>query len=402
MIFPFETLVAEHREAGLVIGTLIGFGFGFVLERAGFGRAQKLAAQFYGTDLTVFKVMFSAIVTAMLGAVVLSSLGLADFKGLADGIVSPTFLWPMIVGGFVLGIGFIVSGYCPGTSFVAMASGKLDGLATVVGVIVGQVVYAALETGPLLRGFHNSSNLGHFYLWEWLHLPARYGPALLALGVTLMAIGCFLGAERLEKAFRSKTTPEAMSTPAGRTGRRVFFGFGTAAVAGLLLVFLPSAPPPARQPELLEPAELARRVLEAPWQVRVLDLRSPEAFAAQRVPTSESIQTAGLADLGLAYANPGRDVVMILEGPAGPLPEGLAVFPGRVLALKAGFQSWQEFALQAPPPPAPGATAADLGQYKLRAGLHAALTGMKTAPPPPSPAPPSGALPKKGSGGCGG
>ena len=34
----------------------------FLLERAGFGRADKLAAQFYLRDLTVFKVMFSAIV----------------------------------------------------------------------------------------------------------------------------------------------------------------------------------------------------------------------------------------------------------------------------------------------------------------------------------------------------
>ena len=72
MMFPIESLSVEHREVGLVVGTLIGFGFGFTLERAGLGRAQKLAAQFYGTDLTVLKVMFGAIVTAMLGLVVLS------------------------------------------------------------------------------------------------------------------------------------------------------------------------------------------------------------------------------------------------------------------------------------------------------------------------------------------
>ena len=109
-IFPFDSLSAGSRETGLVVGTLIGVGFGFTLERAGFGRAQKLAAQFYGTDLTVLKVMFSAVVTAMLGMVVLSSAGLLDFKAVADQATSATFLWPMLVGGLALGVGFIVSG----------------------------------------------------------------------------------------------------------------------------------------------------------------------------------------------------------------------------------------------------------------------------------------------------
>ena len=64
---PLRVALRRARELGLVVAVLIGFGFGFVLERAGFGRANKLAGQFYGTDMTVLKVMFSAIVTAMLG-----------------------------------------------------------------------------------------------------------------------------------------------------------------------------------------------------------------------------------------------------------------------------------------------------------------------------------------------
>ena len=52
---------------GLLLGTLVGFAFGFVLERAGFGNAKNLAAQFYLTDTRVLKVMFSAIATACAG-----------------------------------------------------------------------------------------------------------------------------------------------------------------------------------------------------------------------------------------------------------------------------------------------------------------------------------------------
>ena len=66
-IFPLEPFLrplSENPWTYLVFG-LIGFGFGFVLELSGFGNSKKLAAQFYFRDLTVLKVMFGAIVTAM-------------------------------------------------------------------------------------------------------------------------------------------------------------------------------------------------------------------------------------------------------------------------------------------------------------------------------------------------
>ena len=110
---------------GLLLGTLIGFAFGFVLERAGFGNAKNLAAQFYLTDTRVLKVMFSAIATACAGIGLLAGFGVLDLSLLT---VPETFIGPHVVGGLLLGIGFIVSGYCPGTGVVAMASGKWDGL----------------------------------------------------------------------------------------------------------------------------------------------------------------------------------------------------------------------------------------------------------------------------------
>src|SRR5512140_4007120 len=145
MTFPFESLANGSRELGLVVAVLIGVGFGFVLERAGFGRATKLAAQFYLRDLTVFKVMFTAIVTAMLGLVVTAAFGLANLREISESIASWTYVWPMLAGGFVLGVGFIVSGYCPGTSLVAAASGKIDGLMTVLGVVLGSILYSELQ-----------------------------------------------------------------------------------------------------------------------------------------------------------------------------------------------------------------------------------------------------------------
>ena len=402
-IFPFDSLSAGYREIGLVVGTLIGFGFGFTLERAGFGRAQKLAAQFYGTDLTVIKVMFGAIVTAMLGMVVLSGTGLVDFKAVADQATSATFLWPMIVGGLALGVGFIVSGYCPGTSFVAAASGKLDGLAVVGGVIAGQLIYAELEWRPWLAHFHNSSNLGNLYLWELLHLPARTGPAIVALGVVAMAVTAFLFSDWIEKRFIARATALAQPEAAGRKGRAVFVGFATAGAIGIAALAIPTSSHAGTREALpIAQLDLARLVLDEPWKVRVIDVRPMEQCAKRRIPGAECVPAGKLAALQLADAPAARDIVLVSAQDLVALPASAAGFPGRLHALAGGFAGWEQFALTAPAPLAPDATPADRNLYRLRAGINSAMTGMKTAPPPPASTSTSAGAPKKGGGGCGG
>ncbi len=399
--FPFESLVGVQRELGLLVGVLIGFGFGFTLERAGFGRAQKLVGQFYGYDMTVFKVMFSAIVTAMLGLVVLSGLGLADFRAVAEKAASSTYLWPMLVGGLLLGAGFIISGYCPGTSWAAAASGKLDGLATVLGVIVGQVAYAELLSIPAVNRFQNSGDLGPLFLWDLLKLPNKAGPPMVAIAITVMAVGCFIGAEKLEKLLAQRADPAARATPAGRPGRFVFAGLAASALVGLALVALPTGTQAARQPRAIAPLDLARRVLDEPWKVRVVDLRDPKACAEKRIPGSECVSPADLGKLGLSYANPARDLVLVGEGDLAAVPKEALAYGGTLAVLQGGWKGWQAFALEPPQPPGPGASPAELETFRLRAGLQSALTGMTAAPPPPPPTAAPAGPPRKGGGGCG-
>src|SRR6185503_18302804 len=121
----------------LLIALAIGIAFGFTLERAGLGSAPKLAGQFYLTDFTVFKVLFSAIVTAMLGAFWLGRLGILDLSAV---YVPETWLVPQLAGGVVFGAGFVIAGLCPGTSCVAAASGRGDGAAVVGGMFTGVLV----------------------------------------------------------------------------------------------------------------------------------------------------------------------------------------------------------------------------------------------------------------------
>ncbi len=209
MTFPIDSLSQDHRQLGLVVAVVIGSAFGFVLERVGFGRGQKLVGQFYGNDMSVLKVIFTAIITAMFGIVLLSGVNLLDIEKV--GAAYPTFLWPAAVGGFFLGVGFIVSGYCPGTSFVAMASGKLDGLVTILGIIIGTVAYSELQVAiPALGNFHSSSYKGPFFLSQLLHLPR----AVVAFLVLLLAVGMFAAAHKIERAVRGRPLSGSSGTPA--------------------------------------------------------------------------------------------------------------------------------------------------------------------------------------------
>ena len=206
MIFPTDALAQEAlTPLSLAGAVVIGVGFGFVLERAGFGRAQILVAQFYGTRMTVYRAMFTAVVTAALGTTLLSALGVLDLKAVT--VNYPTFLWPMVAGGLLVGAGFVVSGYCPGTSVVAAASGKLDGAVTVLGVVLGALLYA--EVQPALGGFHDSGKLGGVFLYELLHLP----PLVLALLVAGMAWLSFKGATLIEQAVARSRAARAAPSP---------------------------------------------------------------------------------------------------------------------------------------------------------------------------------------------
>jgi len=195
MSAPFYKFGYFNDEFSLVLALVIGIGFGFFLERAGFGSGRKLAAQFYFTDMTVLKVMFTAILTAMLGIYYLSVVGFMDLSLV---FLNPTYLVPQIVGGLVLGVGFVIGGYCPGTSCVSAATGKIDGMVFLAGILAGIFVFG--ELFPLLEGFYNSTPMGQITLPKLLGVP--YG--VIVLAVVLMAVGAFVAAEWGEKKMAAR------------------------------------------------------------------------------------------------------------------------------------------------------------------------------------------------------
>ena len=211
--------------AFVLVHLALGFGFGFTLERAGFGDSRRLAAQFYLHDMTVLKVMFTAIVTAMVLVHWAWAVGLVDLSLLW---INPTHLWPGILGGIVLGLGFIVGGYCPGTSLVAAATLKLDAVFFLVGVLGG--VFAFGEVVPHFWDFFQTSGaMGRFTLGDWLGLPA----GTVTVIVAAMAVFMFWGAEKLEAVFARDDATDPAADPGAPTDSARDTTSGPAAGAGL-------------------------------------------------------------------------------------------------------------------------------------------------------------------------
>jgi len=160
-MFPLSSYSEFSLGAELAIALVLGVGFGFALERAGFGSARKLTAVFYLYDMAVTKVMFTAVVTTLVGLALLSGAGLFDMSEI---YLEPTNWTAQIVGGALFGAGFVVGGYCPGTSMAALATGRKDGMLFALGMLAG--VWAYAEFTPGLDEWYKATSSGVITLPE--------------------------------------------------------------------------------------------------------------------------------------------------------------------------------------------------------------------------------------------
>lgn len=179
-------------NTNLLLAFFIGIAFGFVLEQAGFSSSRKLAGVFYGYDTVVLKVFFTGAITAMLGLLFFSLFGWIELDYV---FVNPTYLWSTIIGGCVMGLGFIMGGFCPGTSFCAAAIGKIDALVFIGGLFIGVFIFA--EGFPLWENLYLAKYLGEPTVAGLLNISS----GLFALLVIIVALGMFWVAEWAEKKF---------------------------------------------------------------------------------------------------------------------------------------------------------------------------------------------------------
>ena len=181
-----------------VIALLFGLAFGFILEASGFSSSRNIAGVFYGYNFVVLRVFFTALIVAMVGLLYFDYFGWIDLNLV---YVLPTYLPSMILGGVIMGFGFIIGGFCPGTSYTAAAIGKIDGMVFIIGVFIGIFIFS--EGFPLYEDFYTAGSLGNITIGEVLGLSNQ----LVTFGVVLVAIAAFWGTWLIEKRVRKNIKP---------------------------------------------------------------------------------------------------------------------------------------------------------------------------------------------------
>lgn len=314
MINTFYGLDKLGSPQAFFAALLLGIGFGFALERAGFGSSRRLAGVFYLTDMAVVKVMFTALVTAMLGLSILLALGWIELNQI---FLMPTVYGAQAVGGLLFGVGFAVGAWCPGTAAAGVASGRLDALVFLASAVGGSILFN--EIFPLVAGLYSAGNRGVQMVYETLGMPRD----IFVMLFTLAAVAAFWLVEWVEKA---------------RTGKSAYLGspflkaFSVALVAVASALFIlrpvavaePGAPPSASGPDRgevrlmaaiegaldhVEPEELADRLMAGETGLMLVDVRPPEEFNAFHIRGAINIPLAELAGALAPHRNRGMIVL---------------------------------------------------------------------------------------------
>jgi len=189
---PISSILTLPDWLNLLMAFLIGIGFGFSLEQAGFSSSRKLAGMFYGYDTTVIKVFFTAAIVAIIGSQLLGFFGMLNLNQV---FVNEFYVFSSIVGGVIMGAGFIMGGFCPGTGLSALSIGKIDALAFFLGGLTGAFLFA--ETYPYIQNLANSSYKGPVKINEVFGIS----PGVFTFLLIIVAVVMFWIAELAEKKF---------------------------------------------------------------------------------------------------------------------------------------------------------------------------------------------------------
>ncbi len=274
-------------QFNFVIAFLLGLGFGFVLEQAGFSSTRKLVGLFYGYDFTVLKVFFTAGITAMIGVMLLGHFGLLDLSLI---YVNPTFLWSALVGGAIMGAGFIIGGFCPGTSVCAAAIGKVDAMAFIFGSLLG--IFAFTEGFPLIE------NLYYAQAWGPIRINEYFGISSEAFGIilTLIAIAAFYFTTLIENGINKKITVYP------KTAVMRYSLVGTIAVVLIAVVWVTPGHDELIMMRITEAKrqqkcvfkeikadKLAYELVHNYYSINLIDVRSKEEFEKYHLPLAINI-----------------------------------------------------------------------------------------------------------------
>lgn len=136
----------------ILLALVIGAGFGAMLDRIGATNPSVLTDMLTLRRLNLAKTILVAIGTGSILMFGGQMLGLVDVAHMS---VKSAYVG-VLIGGLMLGVGWAISGFCPGTGVCAAATGRKDAVFFIGGGLLGaaayMVTYPAWKASGLLEG----------------------------------------------------------------------------------------------------------------------------------------------------------------------------------------------------------------------------------------------------------
>lgn len=319
----------------------VGIAFGVILERSGLGDPKVIAGQLLGRDFTVVRVMFGAIVTAMLGVAWLGASGWIDPSTIA---MPPTDLPAQALGAVVFGGGFALAALCPGTACVAASSGRRDGLAAVGGMFAGTALTPLVW--PALAGVAGDLPTEGATVGADLGIPAGIVvlcitiAAVVALAIGRVAEGGLAGVMAWRPG-RAETIGLTLAAAFALTsGRGSLAASQVDAIASDIV----------READHVDALDLAQWIREGREGLRVIDVREHLDTGTYLIPGATPV---GIEDLDTLTIHAGDQVVLYSDGGAHAAQAWVLLRVRGVrnaLVLKDGMASWEDEVLSPIPP----------------------------------------------------
>ena len=273
------------NDLNFIVALVIGILFGVILEQAGFSTSKKLVGLFYGYDFTVLRVFFTAGIVAMVGVIAMEHFGLLDINLT---YINPTFIWSAIIGGLIMGLGFVIGGFCPGTSVCAAAIGKIDAMIFIAGSFIGVLIFA--EGYSLWEGLYKADSWGNIRIFDTFGMQQT----VFAFLLTVVALSMFWIVSIIENKVNGVSKPVFRFTPY----------YVTIAIIGIVLSITAFTLTERKDSlhQLVEDKEFvnnypiktmsvdefAYRIMKDKSKLQVIDFRPAKEYEKENLPSSTS------------------------------------------------------------------------------------------------------------------
>ena len=128
----------------IILNLIFGMIFGFILSRVGATDYSKIINMFLLKDLHLMFVIGSAIIVGIIGMQILKRTRLKTITGKEIVMKPKDRHWGNIIGGLIFGVGWAITGSCPGTIITQIGEGKLAALLSFLGIMVGTYLFGVL------------------------------------------------------------------------------------------------------------------------------------------------------------------------------------------------------------------------------------------------------------------